>query len=210
MQLIMATVRVGDSLTFPLSVPMYEVAADSLTAGRYYVEAELSLIDEAGRSRDQPRPRRIAAGVVDISREPDRLPSSRAIDGLTYTATTRLVRGSGGADTVRTLVLVMNSTSERRTASVSRDCPVTAFPYRTAVLRDSVPTQPPLPYSNPSCRAYAHPFALNPGQSWVLARDVPREVVRELIGPGHFWFSAWLSGSPGARLAAGDIEIPPR
>jgi hypothetical protein len=120
----------GDSITFPVRIPMYEVIADSLAAGRYYVSAELSLEHEIPGSRAS-RVRTLAAGSVDIRREPDRLPESRIIDGLTYTATTRVVRGAAGADTVRTLVLVANRTNVRRMASVTRDCPVIVFAYRS-------------------------------------------------------------------------------
>jgi hypothetical protein len=199
------TVLAGDSLTFGIAVPIYEVTADSLAAGRYYVSAELSLINEARRPE---APRILDAGSIDITRAPDPLPSSREIDGLTYTATTRLIRGAGGADTVRTLVLVTNSTNARRTALASRDCQVVAYPFRSAALRDSVPIQPPLSYSNASCSDYPYPFALDPRQSWVFARDVPVSVARQTLGSRHFWFTAWLLGTPSPLLAAGDIELP--
>jgi hypothetical protein len=197
----------GDSITFPTRIPMYEVIADSLAAGRYYVSAELSTIDEIPGSRAS-RVRTFAAGAIDITREPDRLPGSRTVDGLTYTATTRLVRGAGGADTVRTLVLVANPTNVRRMASVTHDCPVTVFAYRSAALRDSVPFQPPLSYSNSRCAGYDRPFALEPGESWVFGRDVPAAEARAALGSGHLWFTAWMSGIPSSMIAAGDVELP--
>lgn len=197
----------GDSITFPMTIPMYEVIADSLAAGRYYVRAELSLAGEIPGSRDD-RVRTLSAGVVDITREPDRLPGSRTIDGLTYSATTRLVRGAGGADTVRTLVLVANRTNVRRMASITRDCPVTVYAYRSAALRDSVPIQPPLSYPHARCAGYDRPFALEPGQSWVFGRDVPAAVAHAALGSGHVWFTAWMSGQPSLMIGAGDVELP--
>jgi hypothetical protein len=201
--LYVAVLQPGDSLPFGAQVPMYEVVADSLPAGRYYVSAELSLVDEVGRANG---PRMLSAGVVDITREPDRLPSSRDVDGLTFTATTRLVRGAAGVDTIRTLVLVTNTTNARRVASVSRDCPVIVYAYTSAALRDSVPLQTPISYpSRPTCYAYQHTYALDPGQSWVFGLDFPASAAP---GSRHLWFTAWMSGTPYVILAAGDVEIP--
>ena len=194
----------GDSVAFPVLTPMHEITADSLAAGRYYVNAALSLIDETGSAPDWQTTRTLPAGAVDVTRGPDRLPNSRTIDGLTFTATTRLVRGIGGSDTIRTLVLVTNSTTVRRTSTASRDCPVVVYAYRAAALRDSVPMQEPAPYPNGGCSINHHPFALDPGQSWVFGRDVP---VSQVSGGQHLWFTAWLP-LPHVVIAAGDVEVP--
>jgi hypothetical protein len=205
--LYITTIAPGDSLTFPIEIPMYEVVADSLAAGRYYVSAELSLIDEQKSGDQETVIHTLSAGAIDITRDPDPLPASRTIDGLTYAATTRLVHGSAGADTVRTLVLVTNQTPVTHSASVSRDCPIIAYPYRSAARRDSVPIQPPVSYPNRACSIYPYPFALGPGQSWVFGLDVPVAAARAALGTGQFWFTAWMPGSPSVTLAAGNIEI---
>jgi hypothetical protein len=205
--LYITSIAPGDSLTFPIEIPMYEVVADRLAAGRYYVSAELSLIDEQKSADQRAGVHTLSAGAIDITRDPDPLPSSRTVDGLTYAATTRLVHGSTGADTVRTLVLVTNQTSETHSASVSRDCPIVVYPYRSAARRDSVPIQPPISYPNRACSIYPYPFALGPGESWVFGLDVPVAAARAAMGTGQFWLTAWMPRSPSVTLAAGNIEL---
>jgi hypothetical protein len=206
--LYITTILPGDSLTLPIEIPIYEVVADSLAAGRYYVSAELSLTDEQKSADQRTIVHTLSAGAIDITRDPDPLPGSRTSGGLTYTATTRLIRGLAGMDTVRTLVLVTNQTSVTHSAFVSRDCPVIAYPYRSAALRDSVPLQPPVSYPNRACSIYPYPFALAPGRSWVFGLDVPVAAARAAMGAGQFWFTAWMPGSPSVTLAAGNIELP--
>jgi hypothetical protein len=108
---------------------------------------------------------------------------------------------------VRTLVLVTNQTSETHSASVSRDCPIVVYPYRSAARRDSVPIQPPISYPNRACSIYPYPFALGPGESWVFGLDVPVAAARAAMGTGQFWLTAWMPRSPSVTLAAGNIEL---
>jgi hypothetical protein len=196
---IITILRPGESRPFELSVPMYEVVAAGLAAGPYFVSAELSLDNDGAHV--------FWAGVVDVTRAPDPLPSSRNVDGLTFTATTRLVQGVGGADTIRTLVLVTNTTNTRRMASVPPDCPVIVYAYTSAAARDAVPVQTPISsYAGTKpCTPVSRPYALDPGQSWVFGQDVPASAV---AGRGHLWFTARMDGIPSVYLAAGDVEVP--
>ena len=194
---IISLLRPGESHPFELSVPMYETVAGGLLAGLYFVNAELSLSGSHV----------LWAGVVDVTRAPERLSSSANADGLTFTTTTRLVQGTGGADTIRTLVLVTNTTNTRRTASIPRGCPVVIFAYTSPALRDAVPFQTPISYSGTK-GCYANPqtnYALDPGQSWVFGVDVPASAV---AGGQHLWFTAYMAGTPSVFLAAGDVVGP--
>jgi hypothetical protein len=198
----------GDTLRFAESFPMYEVMGDSLRAGRYYVSAVVALgTGNVSGSGATSATRTLPAGAVDLTRDSDRLPSSRIIDSLSDTATTRVVRGAGGADTIRTLVMVTNTSATRREADVARDCPVIVYAFRSAALRDSVPVQKPSAYPAASCVFDLHHFSLAPGQSWVFGRDVPMATARAALPPGHYWFTAWMTGIPSAMLAAADVEI---
>lgn len=193
----LATVQPGDSLLFRLSVPMYDVVADGLPTGVYLANAEISL---SGGTRA------FWSGGVNVTGEPDRLPSSRNVDGLMFTATTRLVHGAGGADTIRTLVLVTNTTNTRRIASVPGSCPLFVYAYTSAAVRDAVPLQQPISYAGTKgCSVDLRNYALDPGQSWVFGRDVPASAA---AGLGHLWFTVWMPGTPALTLAAGDVEVP--
>jgi hypothetical protein len=199
----------GDTLRFPLSFPMYEVMWDSLPAGRYYVSAVATVSggDASSIGGGKTVTRTLAAGAVDLTRDPDHLPSSRVIDSMSYTAATRIVRGAGGADTIRTLVLVTNTSSTRREADVARDCPVIVYAYPSRALRDSVPLQKPSAYPGGGCVLEPHHFALEPGQAWVFGRDVPMAAARAGLPAGHYWFTAWLTASPQVLIAAGDADL---
>jgi hypothetical protein len=198
----------GDTLRFPVWFPMYEVMGDSLPAGRYHVSAMVQLRGGRGfESRGAEVQRTTAAGAVDLTRDPDPLPISRIVDSIRIMATTRIVRGTRGADTIRTLVLVTNTSSTRREADVARDCPVIVYAYRSAALRDSVPIQKPSAFPGGGCDFNPHHFALEPGQSWVFGRNVPMTTARAAVPAGRYWFTAWLLGRPNAMIAAGDAEI---
>ena len=207
--LLMSYLAPGDTLRFPLSFPMYEVMWDSLPAGRYYVSAVATVSggDASSSGGGKAVTRTLAAGAVDLTRDPDHLPSSRVIDSVSYTATTRIVRGAGGADTVRTLVLVTNTSTTRRETDIARDCPVVAYAYPSRALRDSVPLQKPSAYPDSGCVFNPHHFALEPGQSWVFGRDVPMAAARAGLPAGHYWFTAWLAVDPQVLVAAGDADI---
>jgi hypothetical protein len=188
--------RPGDSFPFELSVPMYEIVAGGLSAGLYFVSAELSLSGSHV----------LWAGVVEVTGAPERLPSSGNVDGLTFTATTRLVQGAGGADTIRTLVRVTNTTNTRKLASVPRDCPIIVYAYTSSAARDAVPIQDPISYAGTKgCSINPRTFALDPGQSWVFGVDAPASAV---AAGQHLWFTAWMAGTPSVMLAAGDVVAP--
>ena len=186
---------------------MYEVMGDSLRAARYYVSAVVAVAGGDGMgSRETDVIRTLAAGVVDLTLDPDRLPSSRLVDSISVTATTRIVRGAGGTDTIRTLVLVTNTSATRREADIARACPVIVYAYRSATLRDSVPVQKGSAYPDAGCEFNPHHYALEPGQSWVFGRDVPMSAARAALPAGRYWFTAGLTG-PNAMIAAGDADI---
>jgi len=197
----------GDTLRFPLSFPMYEVMWDSLSAGRYYVSAVATVGGGDALNMGKAITRTLAADAVDLTRDPDHLPSSRVIDSMSYTATTRIVHGAGGADTIRTLVLVTNTSSTRRESDIAPDCPVIVYAYPSRALRDSLPLQKPSAYPDGGCTFNLHHFALDPGQSWVFGHDVPMAVARAKVPAGHYWFTAWLTVSPQVLLAAGDADV---
>ena len=207
--LYVSTVPPGDSLVFPMNVPMYEVIGDSLPAGHYFVSAEISLIGQQ-KSDGTTAPgitKSVAAGEVDIAHERDRLPPSRVTDSVTFTATTRVIPGNGD-DTLRTLVLVTNVSARRVTMSIAASCQVIAYAYRTAELRDSVPiTQPTATFPASACVANNYPFALDAGQSWVFGTQTPMSAIRGRFGAGHYWFTAWLLTTGQILLAAGDAEV---
>jgi hypothetical protein len=118
------------------------------------------------------------------------------------------VRGAApGTDTVRTLVSVTNTSRKRVTTTVPRDCPVLAYAYRSAALRDSVPARAAAWSPPERCYNYEHPFALEPGQSWVFAHDVPASKIVAHTGSGRFWFTALIAGRTAVFLAAGDLEL---
>ncbi len=207
--LYVSTVPPGDSLVFPMNVPMYEVIGDSLPAGHYYVSAELGLVGQT-RADGTPAPgltRSVAAGEVDIANERDRLPASRVADSVSFTATTRVIPGNGD-DTLRTLVMVTNVSTRRVTMSIAASCQVIAYVYRTADLRDSVPiAQPMTTFPSSRCVADNYPFALDAGRSWVFGTQTPMSVIRARFGVGHYWFTAWLLTTGQILLAAGDAEV---
>jgi hypothetical protein len=200
--LYISVVAPGDSLVFPMSVPMYEVLGDSLASGHYYVSAELSL-EGKGTSGVT---RTLAAGEVDIVREVVRLPSSRTVNGLSATATTRVIAGNGD-DTLRTLILVKNTTDHRIVTTIASACPVIIYGYRSAALRDSVPIVQAAASPTPGCSFDNYPIALDPGQSWVFGADTPMSSIRGRWGTGHYWFTAWLTTAPQVIVAAGDAEV---
>jgi hypothetical protein len=187
---------------------MYEVMGDSVVSGRYSVSAEL-MLDGKHMPDGTTKPglnTTLVAGEVDIVREKYRLPSSRVIDGLSATATTRVVPGKDD-DTLRTLVLVTNTTSHRIATTIASACPVITYAYRSAALRDSVPLATPAVSPPVTCSVDNYPVALEPGQSWVFGRDVPMSIVRARAGVGHYWFTAWLTTKTQYLLAAGEADV---
>ncbi len=198
----------GDSVVFTPTVPLHEVLGDSLEARRYYVTAELELLNDDLPVERWASRHRIHAGAVDLPRVPDPLPAARIVGDLAYASTTRLVRGStAGSDTLRTLVQITNTAIRPVQTEIARDCPVIVYLYRSAAARDSVPLQEPAWRSSQQCRLYTHRFQLEPGQSWVLQHDLPVSEISSHLGLGRYYFTALLAGTPRVTLAAGDVEI---
>jgi hypothetical protein len=195
----------GDSAVYTLEVPLRAVLGDSMPPGRYRAVAELELLnDDLSADRWDTR-YALDAGEIELPGDRDPLPVSRTVGGVTYTAATRLVRGSGGADTVRTLVRATNAGAERAIAQVVRGCPVRMFAYRSAELRDALGE--PAAMSLQGCFYTPTPFALEPGASWVFQHDVPvAELVRQ-GGGGRYWFAAALEGAPAGLVAAGELDL---
>jgi hypothetical protein len=199
----------ADSLAFSLDVPAYEILADSLPAGRYFASLNFTLLFQEGPARETPQlVVNVPAGDIDLTRERERLPSSRTIDGVMYTATTRVI--DDRRDTIRTLVLVTNTTAKRVTSSISSTCPqVLILGFRKASDRDAIPGVSSQMSIGFECQSTQYPFALEPGQSWVFGHDIPVSEFRSKYGGGRFYFSAVPPLSiANYFIAAGEINIP--
>jgi hypothetical protein len=195
------TIAARDSIAFDIAYPMYVVTGDTLPAGPYSVHGRVMLVSF--------RPPRVEmaydsyANDVEITRDRDRLPLARTVNGLRYVATTRVVQGSGGPF-LRALVLVTNTSSSRRYSSYNGTCPISLGVYRSALARDSVPSLPSEGTLVAGCDDNAlRNFALEPGQSWVFGNDIPLGSLTGRFSPGHYWFTA---GFGGVALSAGDLD----
>jgi hypothetical protein len=208
LELIVGTLRPNDTATFELHVPLIEVLADSLAEGRYSVGVELELVNDSlhGPARDARHS--FPAGEVTLRRAPDPTPSVRSHGPLRVEAATRLVRGAApAADSVRTFVLVTNTAIEPREVVVVRENPVTVYAFRSAVERDSFPIPTPA-YTIRGARYHiAHRFTLGPGRKWLFENGVSARHLVASIGPGRYYFLAWLMGEPSSMLSAGDVEV---
>jgi hypothetical protein len=188
---------------FELTVPLAEVLADTLPFGRYRVSARLTLANRNPRLPD--RVRVLDLGEVAIRSVPDSLPRSRILNGLRYTASARVIRGSGSADTVRTMVLVINSGRSRVREEFSPGCPVVAYAYRSTAERDSLPLGRPAWQATSGCPFTVRRFELAPGQRRIFYIDRP--VSHDEIGPGRYFVIAWVGGKQNALLNAGSVDI---
>ncbi|HEY0970889.1 MAG TPA: hypothetical protein VGE02_07965 [Gemmatimonadales bacterium] len=175
-----------EELSITAAVP--DILGDSLRDGHYYVGAELSLPRDQGEgdaergwtrfiggggsaSRERVP---LDAGVVELRGRQGELSAERTVGGLTYRAASRLVRGQGGADTIRVAVQVENNGGQHVVTAVLRDCPVLAYAYGDASRRNAVPMrEADWSPAIDRCTGAAHRFALAPGASWVFHADVP-------------------------------------
>ncbi|HEX5582036.1 MAG TPA: hypothetical protein VFX39_10685 [Gemmatimonadaceae bacterium] len=212
----------ADELSIAASVP--EILGDSLREGHYYVGAELALPREdgeddgsgrswtrfiGGASSSSSRERvPLEAGVVELRGRRGQLTAERTVGGLTYRAASRLVRGAGNADTVRVAVMVTNTGGQRVVTAVLRDCPVLAYAYRDASLRDALPMRdadwsPPMQH----CSGAAHRFALAPGQSWAFNADIPTSALPSALADAPIHLTAVLRTPERLiTLAAGTVQ----
>jgi hypothetical protein len=203
----------ADSNVFESSIPLAEVLADSLAFGRYRVEAKLGLLNQELRSTGWNMDTTFDLGEVSIAPMPDSMPRTRTINGVRYTAASRVIRGkSGGADTVRTMVLMTNPTTRRIAEQFSPDCPVVALAFRTTADRDSLPFVEPVWAANTGCPSSARRFELEPGQRVLLYTDKPISATGATIPSGRYYILAsfWVASSRGqsyAPLNAGTIDV---
>jgi hypothetical protein len=199
----------GDSAVLSVAYPLGEVIADSLPTGRYHVTAKLRL---GCGTPPKTHNLNLNAGIIQLVVSPDYLPSGRTKDGVIYVARTRLIQGQvRERDTVRTLILVKNTSSQRRELDIAEDCPVLIVAYRAPLRYD---LREPLPAldGKGNCEGVAsYRFALEPGASWVFGRDVPVADFVPNARPGRYWIRAWMrdrSPSSLIDLSAGVVDIP--
>lgn len=131
MALNVRRIHPGDSLTIATSVPTYEILADSLPEGRYYLTAELGL---NWRTIDLD----VGSAIVPLKLEP--VPSSRTIDGVRFSTSLRRMRFNGSVpDSLEFGVTVHNSsnTTTRHLRSTGRSDCATIVGYSTRKRRDS-------------------------------------------------------------------------
>lgn len=189
-------------------VPVYEILADSLPEGRYYLAAELEVIDSSRREH-RADTLRLPAGDVDLRRYKGPLPAEKIVGGLRYSTDLGFV--SLGPDTLRARVTIENVSGARAELTVERGCPLHLYVFRSRKERDHVP----MPYGAPAfprtCGGEPHPFVLGPGESWTFHIDVPSVTVAGEVGSGRRYFTAIPRITPGPliSLSAGDALVRP-
>jgi hypothetical protein len=195
---------------FELNIPLAEVLADSLAFGPYRVEANLRLLKQALPSPEMDTTFRL--GEVTIAPLPDSLTRTRTVNAVRYTAASRFIRGSGGADTVRTMVLMTNSTTRPVVGQFYPDCPVVALAYRTTADRDSLPLARPAWMANSGCPSSPRNFEMAPGQRVLLYIDKPISPSGGTIPSRRYYIvaSLWVAWPWGAFhqfLNAGTVDV---
>ncbi|MDB4871201.1 MAG: hypothetical protein JWL97_2205 [Gemmatimonadales bacterium] len=210
-ELRMRILAPGDSQVFVSAIPLAEVLADSLPFGRYRVVADVSLTDNGeGESIGPTYHTVMPAGDIVIAPEPDPMPQTRKIGALRYTASARIIRGNvQGSDTVRTLVLLTNTSSQPASVQVPRNCPFSVGWYRSTADRDSLPSAESVWRETRTCPWYLYRFELRPRESVTFHSD---KLVREIppgAGPGRYYLLVWIGGIPEVTLSAGSVEVHP-
>jgi hypothetical protein len=206
--LIVRTLRPMDTATFELHVPRGEVLADSLPEGRYWVGVELKLLNDSLRPPAWDNRYAFPAGEVVLDRAQDPLPSVRFHGALRVEAATRLVRGATrDADSVRTFVLVTNTAAEPSLVVIVRGNPVTAYAFRSAAERDSLPIPRPVYTIHGAGYHIPHRFMLEAGKKWLFENGVAARDLVTSAGAGRYFFRAWLMGEPSFMVSAGDVDV---
>lgn len=206
--LIHRTLRPMDTATFELHVPRGEVLADSLPEGRYWVGVELKLLNDSLRPPARENRYAFSAGEVVLDRAQDPLPSVRFHGALRVEAATRLVRGATrDADSVRTFVLVTNTATEPSLVVIVRGNPVTAYAFRSAAERDSLPIPTPVYTIRGAGYHIPHRFMLEAGKKWLFENGVAARDLVASAGAGRYFFRAWLMGEPSFMVSAGDVDV---
>jgi hypothetical protein len=111
------------------------------------------------------------------------------------------------ADSVRTFVLVTNTATEPREVVVVRGNPLTVYTFRSAAERDSLPASTPVYTIRGAGRFVQHRFMLEAGGKWLFENGVSARDLVTSVGPGRYYFLAWLMGDPSFMLSAGDAEV---
>jgi hypothetical protein len=212
LELLVRALPPGDSVVFSERIPLYEVLADTLADGRYHVVAELRLIDDTKDVRERTTVYRLEAGEVLLARLPDPLPTTRIVDGVKYSANTRLIRGNAlGGGIVRTSVVITNIAGRRRDLELhSRQCPIRVQAYQSAEARDSAPMRDGVWRTPGSCAAVRSRLELAAGQTRTFTHDVRAADIADRAGRGRYYFTAWLATWPSVTLEAGTVEIAQR
>ena len=198
----------ADSDVFEVNIPLAEILADSLAFGRYRAEANLGLLNKELRVPDWKTETKFDLGEVAIAPSPDSMPRTRTVDGLRYTAASRLISGKGGAaGTVRTMVLITNPTTRPITGQFIPDCPVIVYAFRNKADRDSLPLGRPAWAGDSGCPYRLGRFEVKPGQRLLVHVDKPIAPTGGEIRPGRYYILAWFGGKFNALLNAGAVDV---
>jgi hypothetical protein len=207
-ELRMRILAPADSNVFTLNVPLAEILADSLPFGRYRVVANLELLDRELPVTKWRLDKSFSLGEVAILSMADSFPRSRTLEGLRYTAAARIVRGNTrGSDTVRTMVLVTNTTRRPLVAQVPTECPATAYAYRTTAERDSLRLARPVWEASLRCYLKLRRVELFPGKRLLLHVDKPVADIGDQAPFGRYYLLAWVGGNPDVMLNAGTVDL---
>jgi hypothetical protein len=208
-QLILRELPPGDTLSFNNNVPLIEVLADSLSDGRYWAGVELRLLTDALRASRSETTYSFPAGSLELRRAPDPPVARLIAGGLSYEADTRTVRGSTReADTVRTFVLVTNTSLQSRRFSIGGGNSLISYAYRSAEARDSYPPGESV-YTIGGGIVGLRQFTLGPGQKWLFETAAAARDIVATSGAGTYYFLAWLVRSePNTTiLSAGSVRL---
>jgi hypothetical protein len=184
--------------------------ADSLPFGRYRAVADLALDNREIHGDQMTHHTVLPVGDIVIAQEPDQMPQTKTINGLRYTASSRIIHGAvNGGDTVRTMVLLTNASTGPVSVQVLRDCPLSVAWYRSAADRDSLPSGEPVWRENRPCPWYLYRFLLRPRQSVIFHRDKPVSEIPASAGSGRYYLLASIGGIPAVLLSAGSVDVHP-
>lgn len=171
------------SAPFSLAVPTYEVLADTLPEGRYYLVARVFV---------NWRTVSVPAGEVTLTRAQAPLPASRAFGGVSFTAASRTVRAANGTDSLEIALTLANG--DARPHAVAPDpsvggCLVSVAGYRDVARRDAYYLYGGTDWvAHPACPFVIPSVTLAAGETRTLRGNVG-------VPPGkvHLALFAWLA-----------------
>ena len=202
------TLAPADSEIFRIDIPLSEVLADSLPFGRYRAQARLGLVDKDLRPPEWERNFNFDLGEIEIVAAADSSPRSRTIDGVRYTAATRVIKGTvSEADTLRTFVLITNASRRESSIVLPLNCGLIVYAYRTTADRDSLPLSTPSWKANTTCLERYSEVSIHPGQRLVLHGDKPLREIPSEFRSGRYYLLALMLGRPWVTLNAGAIDL---